>query len=210
MVPAAREPVLAQGGEEIGLRGRERVDRREVSACFSCLRRRQRGAILVDEAPERRAVALPADAPGEQGKVEISPRLIPRAESARRHIFGHALRRAPEPRVFPVVDGARAIRGEMRDPAALHQLRHEQRRAIAEQVRAVDQDDRRARGPGRHDPLRGLRDQRMRYRRRRCGIDEDILDAAKAAPFLEWENAELAKIETHGASRVGRSSARQR
>ncbi|MCE2828157.1 MAG: hypothetical protein LW626_13960 [Verrucomicrobium sp.] len=104
----------------------------------------QLAAILLDEAPQRLAVTQPLQRTGQQGQMDVPARLIPGAEGARRHVLLHPLGRPAEPGVLPVVDRAGAIGRQVLDEAGLHQARQQRHRPVADQVRAIHQDDRRA------------------------------------------------------------------
>src|SRR5262245_13337443 len=82
----------------------------------------QRCAVLDDESSERTAITLAAKTAGKQRQMDIAPCFLPGAECSRGDIFFDALGRLTEPRILPIVNGSRAIRGQMCQPAARHHL----------------------------------------------------------------------------------------
>ena len=181
----------AGGGERRG--GSELDARGEVGEIW------QFDAILADETPERFAVAFAAEAADEQGDGEVAAGLVPRAEIAVSDAALDAFRGAAEPGKFPIVDGARAIGREVRDPAIREQALDERRGAIAGKVRAVDEHDGGAAPPGGANFFRAIGDGVLLRRgdgwKRRIGGDEDLIDQGEAIALRERQHLKLGEVE---------------
>ena len=152
----------------------------------------ERGAVLEDEAAQRPAVAEAVERTGHQGEVNVRGRLVPGAERAGGHVLLDRLGRGAQPGVFPVVNRARAVGGQVGQPACGHHPLEDPRGAVAQQVGAVDQHDRGPALAGGPDLLRAVVDDRrelLRARRRsRVGIDQDLVGPRQAAPLGEGKD----------------------
>ena len=112
----------------------------------------------------------------------------------------HALGRAPSQAVFPVVDRAGAVGGQMGDPAALHQPLENLRRAVAQQMGAVDQDHAGPRCRAPRDLGRALARSAAACASAAAagggvGIEQDIVGPGQAVALGEREDFELSGRE---------------
>ena len=78
----------------------------------------QRGPVLVDEPAQRPAVAQAVEAPAMRARWMLRRRLVPGAEGAGGDVLARRSRSRRRPGVLPVVDRARAVGGQVREPAA--------------------------------------------------------------------------------------------
>ena len=142
-IAAGRPALLAHGPQQVGPGRGERMGRLGGDGGGQLVGVGQRGAVFVDEPAQRTAVAEAVERAGHQGQVDVGGRLVPGAERAAGDVHLDALGRGAEPGVFPVVDRAGAVGGQVRQPAAGHHPFEDAGRAVAEQVGAVDQHHRR-------------------------------------------------------------------
>ena len=87
--------------------------------------------------------------------------LLPQAELALGDVLGHALGRCADHRQLEVMDGRRAVHGEVVDVARLHHRDHGRRHAGSDHMPAQHQRDVRAARLRRADPVRQQVDGRM-------------------------------------------------
>ena len=125
------------------------------------------------------------------------------AERAGGDVGAHALGRAAEPGVFPVVDRPGAVGGEVGDPAVVHHPSEDRGRAVAEQVRAVDQDHAGAALAGRAGSARAHSAIRSataggQGAGRSVGVDEDVVGAGQAPSLGERKDLEPGQVEGLG------------
>ena len=139
--------------------------------------------------------------------MDVLARFVPCAKRAVNDIFANTFGGRSEPRVFPVMDRAGAVRGQMREPAAGHQAVENSGRAIAQQMRAIDQHDARPTPPGGANPFGALSDPigiGLRDRRRgRVRIDNDVVGARQAFAHRKRQNlqpAQIQRLDVHGLS----------
>ena len=128
-------------------------------------------------------------------------RLVPGAERAGGHVLLDALGRGAEPGVFPVVDRAGAVGGQVGQPAAGHHPLEDPRGAVAQQVGAVDQHHGRAAAArARRDLARAARDRaaptRVRStaagtRRGRSGSRRPASGSSRSASGRTFELAQV-------------------
>ena len=102
------------------------------------IRVRQMYSILRDESSQRLAVAERIERSSSECEMDVRGSFIPRSELPFLHIHLHAFRGSAKPGVLPIVDRARAIRREVRQPAIRHEPLDDQGRAIAQEVSAVN------------------------------------------------------------------------
>src|SRR5438105_3360472 len=102
---------------------------------------RKRDTVFSDKSSETSPIAFVAQRTGEQRELKVAAGFIPRAESARHHILAHALFRAPEKCELPIVNRPRAVRGQVRDPAAFHEFNDDAVRAVFHEMRAIHEND---------------------------------------------------------------------
>ena len=111
-VAAFGEVVLAHRLQKFGVGG--------VGLVFQFGHRGERHAILGDHAANALAEAFVFERAREDGKVDATAGFFPRAEGAGGDVGAHALGGLAVVRPFPIVNYARAVGGEMGDPAASH------------------------------------------------------------------------------------------
>ena len=73
--------------------------------------------------------------------MNVTPGFVPCAKGAGGDILPHAFLGAPEEREFPIVNRARAVGGEMRDPSLFDKRIHDAVRAVLHEVCAIHEDD---------------------------------------------------------------------
>jgi len=201
--PPGGPVLLAHHPQQLGPGGRERMERVAGNRAGQGAGVRERRAILQDEPAQRPAIAQAVERPGQERQVDVRGRLVPGPERARRHVLFDRLGRCAQPGVLPVVDYARAVGRQVGQPPAGHHPLEDPRGAVAEQVGAVDQQDRRPAPPGGPDRLRGGLDQRrdaVRARwRGRIGIDQDLVGPGQAPPRGQRPDPQLRQVEWLGA-----------
>src|SRR2546423_12701657 len=136
--------MLAHGPEQFRAGGAERMGWLLAQACFQIFSRRETDAIFLNKPADRRSVAFAAQTSGEQREMDISARFIPSAKSSCCNIFLHAFSGPALEGEFPIMDGTGPVRRQMSEPATRHQSKENARRAIFNQVRAVDKKHARA------------------------------------------------------------------
>ena len=138
--PSGGDAVLQDGQQRIGSRRREPMGGIGTNRSLQLLGGWNRRPVFGDEPTERPAVAFVAQAAGQEGEVDIAAGLVPGAERSGGDVGTNALGRAAQPGVFPVMNRPRPVGGQVGDPASLHHPPENSRRAVAQQVRAIDQD----------------------------------------------------------------------
>ena len=113
LVTAGGEVVSAHGGKQFSVSGRGIV--------FQCSWIGEGHAVFLDKSADAFAEAFAARGPGEHGEVYVVAGFVPRAEGAGGDIGADALGAAAVVRPFPVMDYARAVGGEMGEPATGHE-----------------------------------------------------------------------------------------
>ena len=81
--------------------------------------------------------------------MDVAAGFVPGAEAAAGDAVADAFGRAAQPGIFPIVDRAGAVGGQVGEPAVGHHAVEDQGGAVAEQVGAVDQHHASRRGGGR-------------------------------------------------------------
>ena len=166
---------------------------------------RQCHAVFRDELAQGPPVANSGHARREQGDVDVAARLVPRAEAAVGDAVADAFRGAAQPGIFPVVDRAGAVGGQVREPTLGHQGLEDPRGPVPQKVRAVDEHHRGAAAAGRADLGRQVvqrgRQSRVQRTWRGGRIDEDLLHARKALPLGQRIDLDLTEIQ--GRARPG-------
>ena len=144
--------------------------------------RRQRHSIFPDQFSERAAIAETIERSGHDRSVDIHRRLVPRPEGPASDVHFDAFGRRSIPSIFPVVNRARAVGGEMSEVSLGHQAFKDASRSVTQEVSSVDQHDRRAATASVPDSLGARIDQfrisRIDRGRRSGGIDQYVLSAS--------------------------------
>ena len=131
--------------------------------------------------------------------MDVAARFVPGAEAALGDAVADAFRRAAQPGIFPIVDRAGAVGGQVREPALGDQGIDDSCRPVFHEVRAVDQHHRGAAlagcaNLGRQIVERG-RQARVQRARRGGRIDEDLLHAREALALGQRIDADLTEIQ---------------
>ena len=159
----------------------------------------QREAVLGDEPAQGAAVALLAQAGRQQGDENIASGFVPGAEAAGGHAVADAFAGAAEPGELPVVNGARAVGGQVGEPAVAHHAVEDHGRAVAEQVGAVDEHHAGPPAAGGPDASGNLIDggrQRRRQRPRRRGrIDENFVGDQEVPSLGQRKDPQATQIQ---------------
>ena len=166
------------------------------------LRFRERGSVVQDESAQGPAVAQAVERTSHQSEVDIRRGLVPGSERAGGDILLDGFGRGAQPGVFPVVDRAGAVRGQMGQPVAGHHALEDSRGAVAKQMGAVDQDDGGAGAAGGADLLGAVFDQGIEA----IGaggwdgvwVDEDLIGFGQAVALGKGEDFQFAEVERLG------------
>ena len=95
----------------------------------------------MDESSERGAVAFASNPSREQREMDEAACFIPSAEAAGGHIVFDTLGGSAQESVFPIMDGTRAVGGQVADPAPGHHPFQNEGGTVAQEMRAVNQQD---------------------------------------------------------------------
>ena len=158
LVPSRREAVRPHRHEQFRAGRGQRMGRLGAQELFEHFRRRQSHALLNDETSKAAPVTFAVQRAGQQREMSVAPGLVPGAESAGGDILLDTLGRASKKSPFPIVNGARPVGGEMRDPATGHELIQQKVAAVFQKMRSVNQQDARAALAGRANFFNGLMD----------------------------------------------------
>src|SRR5438067_12843824 len=101
--------MLAHGPEQLCARRTERMPRFFAQGRLEFFSRRQGGAIFLDKASQRRAIAFAAQAAGQKRQMDIPARLIPRAKCSGGHVLLDAFGRPTLESKLPVMNRSSAV-----------------------------------------------------------------------------------------------------
>ena len=124
--------------EQLGTSGRERMRWLCAQKFFKLGCRRERHAVFNDESAEAATITFLAQRTGQQREMDVAPGFVPSPERAGGDVVADAFLGATLEREFPIVDCPRAVRGEVRDPAALDQDVHHGEQTVLHEMRAVE------------------------------------------------------------------------
>src|SRR6266404_354343 len=120
---------------------------------------------------------------------------VPGAECSRLHIVSDALFGAPEKSQLPIVNRARAISCEVRDPTLFNEPINDLHRPVFDQMRAIHQDHAGIPLAGRRDSSGAISNGPKRFRsttaRGRCRLDQNLLDATEAFALRQGPDLEM-------------------
>ena len=203
--PSGGNAVPQDGEKRIGSRRREPMGGIGTNRFLQLLGGWNRRPVFGDEPTERPSVALVAQAAGQEGEVDVAAGLVPRAERSGGDVGTNALGRAAQPGVFPVMNRPRPIGGQVGDPASLHHPPENSRCAVAQQVRAIDQDHPCSVLPCLENLCGALadlvEDEFRTGRGGRIGREQDVFDAGQAVALDQGAHVEAAEIQRHGVHR---------
>jgi hypothetical protein len=124
-----------------------------AQSSFKFFRGRQSHPFFRDEPAQATTVTFAAQRAGQQGKLRVAPRFVPRAECAGGDILADAFFRKAQERKLPIVDCSRPVGGQMRDPTLRHELVYNGSEAVLHQVCAENQYHARVAGAGGFEAL---------------------------------------------------------